>query len=39
MLAGDRAAAERLVDRAKLNYPGRSEDWYWQRVIDDLEGR
>jgi len=39
MLAGDRVAAERLVDRAKLNYPGRSEDWYWQRVIDDLEGR
>jgi hypothetical protein len=39
MLAGDRAAAEHLVDRAKLNYPGRSEDWYWQRVIDDLEGR
>ncbi len=37
MLAGDRAAAERLVNRAKQIYRGRSEDWYWQRAIEDLE--
>jgi predicted PurR-regulated permease PerM len=37
MLSGDRAAAARLVDRAKLNYPGMPEDWYWHRVIDDLK--
>lgn len=37
MLSGDNAAAKRLVDRAKLNNPGMSEDWYLHRVINDLE--
>jgi hypothetical protein len=37
LLAGDRAAAQRLVEREKLNHPGMSEDWYWHRVIEDLE--
>lgn len=39
LLSGDRAAADQLVNQVKLNYPGRSEDWYWHKVIDDLEGR
>ncbi len=36
-LGGDVAAAERLIDQAKLNYPGMPETWYCERVIDDLE--
>ena len=34
---GDHAAAERLVDQAKANYPGMPDNWYWERVLDDLE--
>ncbi|HYW18998.1 MAG TPA: ABC transporter permease [Nodularia sp. (in: cyanobacteria)] len=36
-LGGDMAAAERLIEQAKLNYPGMAETWYYERVIDDLE--
>lgn len=36
-LGGDIAAAERLIDQAKVNYPGMPENWYCERVIDDLE--
>ena len=36
MLAGDRAAAERLVSRLKQNHPDMPENWYWQRAIDDV---
>jgi len=37
MLKGDRAAAERLIAEAKSRYPGFSENWYWGKVIADLE--
>lgn len=37
MLAGDRAAAERLVTRIKQNHPDMPENWYWQRAIKDVE--
>ncbi|HEY9830540.1 MAG TPA: hypothetical protein V6D26_08175, partial [Stenomitos sp.] len=36
-LAGDEAAAERLVNRIRLNHPGMPENWYWQRAIEDVE--
>jgi hypothetical protein len=36
-LGGDIAAAERLIEQAKVNYPGMPESWYCERVIDDLE--
>jgi hypothetical protein len=36
MLAGDRAAAERLVARLRQNHPDMPENWYWQRAIDDV---
>ncbi|MBE9052454.1 ABC transporter permease [Nostocales cyanobacterium LEGE 11386] len=36
-LAGDVAAAERLIEQAKQNYPGMPENWYCERVLDDLE--
>lgn len=29
--------AERLIDQAKAKYPGRTEQWYWEKVINDLE--
>lgn len=37
MLAGDAAAAERLVAKIRQNHPGMPEDWYWQRAIKDVE--
>ncbi|MBW4561788.1 MAG: ABC transporter permease [Mojavia pulchra JT2-VF2] len=36
-LDGDIEAAERLVEQAKQNYPGMQENWYFERVLDDLE--
>jgi hypothetical protein len=36
-LSGDAAAADRLIDQAKENYPGMPENWYCERVLDDLD--
>lgn len=36
-LSGDVEAAERLIDQAKQNYPGMPENWYCERVLDDLD--
>jgi hypothetical protein len=36
-LAGDEAAAERLVNRIRQNHPGMPENWYWQRALEDVE--
>ncbi|HLP90770.1 MAG TPA: ABC transporter permease [Nostocaceae cyanobacterium] len=36
-LSGDVAAAERLIEQAKHNYPGMPENWYCERVLDDLD--
>jgi hypothetical protein len=36
-LQGDRAAAHRLVSNLKTKNPGKPEDWYWQRAIEQLE--
>lgn len=37
MLDGDRAAAERLVNQVRQNYPWMPEQWYWDKAIEDLE--
>lgn len=37
LLGGNREAAERLVEREKFKNPGRSESWYWEKVLCDLE--
>ncbi|NWF61954.1 MAG: ABC transporter permease [Fischerella sp.] len=37
MLDGDTAAAERLVEQARQDYPKMPESWYWERAIADLE--
>lgn len=36
-LQGDRSAANRLVNNLKVRNPGKSEDWYWQQAIEQLE--
>ncbi|MCL1472800.1 hypothetical protein [Argonema antarcticum] len=37
LVKGDWDLAERLLHQARENNPGRSEDWYWEKVIYDLE--
>jgi tetratricopeptide (TPR) repeat protein len=37
LLKQDRSMAERLIDQAKKNDPNRSESWYWEKVLWDLE--
>ncbi|MBD2677737.1 MULTISPECIES: ABC transporter permease [Nostoc] len=37
-LSGDTAAADRLIEQARETYPGMPENWYCERVLDDLEG-
>jgi hypothetical protein len=37
MVFGDRQLALRLVRSARKMQPGRSEDWYWEKAIFDLE--
>ena len=36
LVNGDTAAAQRLLDRAKQNNPGREPVWYVEKVIEDL---
>jgi hypothetical protein len=36
-LSGDVAAAERLIELARQNYPGMPENWYCERVLDELD--
>jgi hypothetical protein len=34
---GDRALAQRLVEGARLKYPGKPDRWYVEKVIYDLQ--
>lgn len=34
---GDRALAKRLLEGARLKYPGKSDRWYIEKVIYDIE--
>ncbi|MGL5063333.1 MAG: hypothetical protein ACRC62_25415 [Microcoleus sp.] len=34
---GDKALAERLLNYARNRYPGKSEKWYVEKVLYDLE--
>jgi uncharacterized membrane protein YhaH (DUF805 family) len=36
LLAGDTAAADRLLSHIRSRYPGQSEQWYYEKVIQDL---
>lgn len=37
LLHEDQQAAERLVQQASFRYPGKSPDWYLEKVIYDLQ--
>ncbi|MDJ0737122.1 MAG: ABC transporter permease [Nostocaceae cyanobacterium] len=37
LVAGDAAAAERLVEQAKQEHPGMPDKWYWEKAIADVE--
>lgn len=37
MTYGDHAQIKRLVARAQANYPGKTDIWYLEKVIFDLE--
>ncbi len=34
---GNRAVALRLVEQLRQRYPERSEQWYWEKAIFDIE--
>ncbi len=36
-LVKDRGAIDRLLNHARLNNPGRTDQWYWEKVLWDLE--
>jgi hypothetical protein len=36
-LSGDVAAAERLIEQAKQNSPGMPENWYCEKVLNELD--
>lgn len=37
MIKGDWQVAKGLLNQVKTNHPEQTEDWYWQKVIQDLE--
>jgi hypothetical protein len=36
-LSGDVGAAERLIEQAKQNVPGMPENWYCEKVLNELD--
>jgi hypothetical protein len=37
LLGNNQATADRLIRQAKLRNPGEPEQWYWEKVLYDLE--
>lgn len=37
LLSGDSEGANRLIEQAKRTYPNMPDNWYWERVIADIE--
>ncbi|MEE3716998.1 tetratricopeptide repeat protein [Tumidithrix elongata RA019] len=37
LVGGNMAMAQRLIEIAKQNYPNMPEEWYWKKVIFDIE--
>jgi hypothetical protein len=37
LLGNNQATADRLIGHAKLRNPGEPEQWYWEKVLYDLE--
>jgi tetratricopeptide (TPR) repeat protein len=38
LVGGNMEMAQRLVDIAKQDYPNMPEEWYWKKLIFDIEG-
>jgi tetratricopeptide (TPR) repeat protein len=38
LVGGNKEMAQRLIDIAKQDYPNMPEEWYWKKVIFDIEG-
>lgn len=36
LVGGNQSVAERLVEQVKLNNPGQSEQWCWEKAIYDI---
>lgn len=36
-VGGNAAVAQRLVERVKMQNPGRTEQWCWEKAIYDIE--
>jgi hypothetical protein len=37
LVGGSRPTAERLISQARQRYPGKSEQWYWEKAIYDIQ--
>ncbi|MGF1542278.1 MAG: hypothetical protein ACFCU5_17845 [Pleurocapsa sp.] len=37
LLGGNRHSVKKIIDNIKQKYPGKTELWYWEKAIDDLE--
>lgn len=37
LIGGDMELADRLLTKVRQKHPNQSEDWYWEKVIYDLE--
>lgn len=37
LVYGDQAMADRLLKQARVRHPGKSEQWIWEKVVEDLE--
>jgi hypothetical protein len=36
-LGNHQPTVDRLIDQARLRNPGEAEQWYWEKVLYDLE--
>jgi Zn-dependent protease len=37
LLKNDQAVVDRLLDQVQIEHPGRTDKWYWEKVLWDLE--
>ncbi|MBD0335635.1 MAG: hypothetical protein ICV62_09110 [Cyanobacteria bacterium Co-bin13] len=37
LVGGNRGTAERLLSQVRQRYPGKPEQWYWEKAIYDIQ--
>jgi hypothetical protein len=37
LLGGNQKTIDRLISQCRFKYPNKSEQWYWEKVLYDLE--